>query len=96
MNSVIQLEKEKSLEFIQGQTLNFIINEANYKIQTSTREIFENQQSYLIREYFIPILFSEKFISEIITDYIRLIKEIIIFQKSPLYLKNPISKQFMK
>jgi hypothetical protein len=96
MNSVTKLEKEKGAEYIQQKTLSFIINESNYKIRTNTKEIFENQQTILIREYFIPILFSEKFISEIIFDYVKLINEIITFQKSSAYLKNPISKQFMK
>lgn len=96
MNSVKHLEREKGALFIETQTLNFIINELKYKIKTRKKEIFEGQKVFLVREYFIPILYGEKFISEVIFDYVALIQHVIEIQHSPDFLKNPLSRHFLK
>jgi hypothetical protein len=96
MNSIKQLEEEKSSVFIKEKTINFIVRESKYKIKTTCQESFENQKSILIRKYTIPLLFGEKFISEIVNNYIKLVREVIYLQKSPVYLKSRVSKYFMR
>lgn len=96
MNSIKQLEEEKSSVFIEQRTINFIINESKYKIKTTCKEKFENQKSILMREYSIPLLFGEKFISEIVVQYFQLVREVIFLQKSKVYLNSAISKYFMR
>ena len=79
-NSIKKLEEEKSSLFIEQRTLRFILNEIPFKIKTSCREGFENQKSILIREYWIPLLFGEKFISDVVNNYVGLVNDIIKLQ----------------